>query len=134
MPGFMILGYTSGIYFNATSMIGVIALAGIAVNNSIILLEYLNSFKNSCISIEDALLRAGLTRFRPIVLTTVTTMLGSLTIAGDPVWAGLAYALILGLAVSSSLTLIVFPALYYVINGEKWDMQMQSAEGVKVDC
>lgn len=134
MPGFMILGYTSGIYFNATSMIGVIALAGIAVNNSIILLEYLNSFKNSCISIEDALLKAGLTRFRPIMLTTVTTMLGSLTIAGDPVWAGLAYALILGLGVSSALTLIVFPALYYVINGKKWDMRMHSAEGVKQDC
>ncbi len=134
MPGFMILGFTSGIYFNATSMIGVIALAGIAVNNSIILLEYLNTFKNTCTSVEDALLQAGLTRFRPIMLTTVTTMLGSLTIVGDPVWAGLAFALIMGLAFSSVLTLIVFPALYYVINGKKWDMSMQTADGEKLEC
>ena len=54
------------------------------------------------------------------MLTTVTTTLGSFTIAGDPVWSGLAYAIILGLGVSSVLTIIVFPVLYYVICGKEW--------------
>jgi len=73
----------------STIAIGVIALAGIAVNNSIILLEYLNDLKKEGLALEHALVEAGATRFRPIMLTTVTTMLGSLTIASDPVWAGL---------------------------------------------
>jgi multidrug efflux pump subunit AcrB len=122
LPGFMLLYYTMGIYFTATSMIGVIALAGIAVNNSIILLEYLNSLKSDNYDLEDALIEAGVTRFRPVMLTTVTTILGSLTIAGDPVWAGLAFAIIFGLGVSSILTLIVFPILYYSIKGKEWKL------------
>ncbi len=119
LPGFMVLGWITGEYFTATSMIGVIALAGIAVNNSIILLEYLNSLKGK-LSLEAALVEAGTTRFRPILLTTVTTILGSTTIAGDPVWAGLAYAIIFGLGVSSLLTLIVFPVLFLMIKGRDW--------------
>ncbi|MCP5502599.1 MAG: efflux RND transporter permease subunit [Leptospiraceae bacterium] len=122
LPGFMFLYYVSGIYFTATSMIGVIALAGIAVNNSIILLEYLNSLKSEKVPLEDALIEAGVTRFRPVMLTTVTTVLGSLTIASDPVWAGLAYAIVFGLGISSVLTLIVFPILYYMIKGKEWRM------------
>ena len=121
LPGFMVLGWLGDIYFNATSMIGVIALAGIAVNNSIILLEYLNSLKGTGLGLEEALVQAGMTRFRPIMLTTATTMLGSLTIAGDPVWAGLAYAIVFGLGVSSVLTLIVFPALYQWLDGGEWE-------------
>ena len=120
MPGFMVLGYTIRLYFSATSMIGVIALAGIAVNNSIILLEYLNAHKKEGKILEEAILDAAKTRFRPIMLTTVTTILGSFTIAGDPVWSGLAYAIILGLGVSSILTIIVFPVLYFMICGKEW--------------
>lgn len=120
LPGFLVLGYTIGLYFNATSMIGVIALAGIAVNNSIILLEYLNGLRGSGLTLEEALVQAGLTRFRPIMLTTFTTMLGSLTIAGDPVWSGLAFAIIFGLGVSSVLTLLVFPLLYARLAGKDW--------------
>ncbi|MCB1309001.1 MAG: efflux RND transporter permease subunit, partial [Leptospiraceae bacterium] len=132
LPGFMFLGYATGLYFNATSMIGVIALAGIAVNNSIILLEYLNSLKQTGLSLEEALIEAGTTRFRPILLTTVTTMLGSLTIANDPVWAGLAYAIVFGLGVSSVLTLIVFPVVFYMIKGRDWDAgDSQSKVGKK---
>lgn len=120
LPGFMLLDWTAGIYFTATSMIGVIALAGIAVNNSIILLEYLNDLKKEGYMLEEALIKAGSTRFRPIMLTTVTTMLGSLTIASDPVWAGLAFAIFFGLGVSSILTLLVFPVLYYLLKGRSW--------------
>ncbi len=121
LPGFMILGWVTGEYFTATSMIGVIALAGIAVNNSIILLEYLNSLKATGMAVEAALVQAGTTRFRPILLTTVTTILGSMTIVGDPVWAGLAFAIILGLGVSSVLTLLIFPALFLIVRGNSWD-------------
>lgn len=120
LPGFMVFYHLVGIYFTATSMIGVIALAGIAVNNSIILLEYLNSLKDKNISLEEALFDAGLTRFRPIMLTTITTILGSLTIISDPVWAGLAFALVFGLGVSSILTLLSFPALYKLLKGKQW--------------
>ncbi|MEM7182473.1 MAG: efflux RND transporter permease subunit [Spirochaetota bacterium] len=123
LPGFLFLYYSLGIYFTATSMIGVIALAGIAVNNSIILLEYLNHLKLQNYALKDALLEAGITRFRPVMLTTITTVLGSLTIAGDPVWAGLAYAIIFGLGVSSILTLLLFPVLYYVSMGKSWSQE-----------
>lgn len=115
MPGFLILNFIKGEFFTATSMIGVIALAGIAVNNSIILLEYLNDLKDKDRSINEALIEACVTRLRPIALTTVTTVLGSVTIINDPVWAGLAWAIILGLAVSSALLMIVFPALYQLM-------------------
>jgi multidrug efflux pump subunit AcrB len=118
-PGFMILNFVQGEYFTATSMIGIIALAGIAVNNSIILLEYLQSLKENSVSLIEALVEACATRLRPIALTTITTVLGSMTILGDPVWAGLAWSIVLGLAVSSVLILLVFPVLYYSVHHKK---------------
>ena len=124
MPGFAILGQTIGLYFNATSMIGVIALAGIVVNNAIILLEYLNSLRKEGYTIENALIASCVTRLRPILLTTATTILGSLTIIGDPVWAGLAWSIIFGLSISSALTLIIFPVLYYVFEGKNWNNEI----------
>ncbi|GAB4412237.1 MAG: efflux RND transporter permease subunit [Bacteriovoracaceae bacterium] len=121
MPGFAIMGALNGEYFTATSMIGAIALAGIAVNNAIILLEYINSLKGKGTNIVDALAEATSTRLRPIALTTITTILGSLTIVSDPVWSGLAWAIIWGLGVSSTLILIVFPLLYHIIHAKKWE-------------
>lgn len=120
MPGFAIMGALTGEYFTATSMIGVIALAGIAVNNAIIMLEYINSMKGKASNIIDALTEAAATRLRPIALTTITTVLGSLTIISDPVWSGLAWAIVWGLAVSSTLILIVFPLLYHMVHFKKW--------------
>lgn len=119
-PGFALLSALNGEYFTATSMIGVIALAGIAVNNSIILLEYLNSLKLEEMDLVNALVEACATRLRPIALTTITTMLGSMTILGDPVWSGLAWAIILGLGMSSTLILFVFPLLYYSLGKNSW--------------
>ncbi|MFC1644430.1 efflux RND transporter permease subunit [Patescibacteria group bacterium] len=120
LPGFAILGFVKGIYFNATSMIGVIALSGIVVNNAIILLEYLGDLRKEGMDIKSALLEAGETRFMPILLTSATTILGSLTIISDPVWAGLAWAIALGLSLSSFLTLIIFPILYFIFEEKKW--------------
>jgi multidrug efflux pump subunit AcrB len=112
MPGFAILDYF-GIYFTATSMIGLIALGGIVVNNSIILLEFLQQLKERGLPAKVAIIEACQTRLRPIVLTSLTTILGSLTIANDPVWSGLAWSIVFGLSLSTILTLVIFPVLYY---------------------
>ena len=120
LPGFAFLGFTSGMFFNATSMIGVIALAGIVVNNAIIFLEYLNELKADGWEIKEAIVKTGKTRFLPILLTSMTTILGSLTIVNDPVWAGLAWSIIWGLSLSSFLTLIVFPIIYFIFEKRNW--------------
>ena len=120
MPGFALLGFTKGIFFNATSMIGVIALSGIVVNNAIIFLEYLNELKEKGRPIKEAIVETGETRFLPIVLTSMTTILGSLTIISDPVWAGLAWAIFWGLSISSVLTLVIFPLFYYIFERKDW--------------
>ena len=119
--GFAFLGATKGTYFNATSMIGVIALAGIVVKNAIIYLAYLDELKEKGMAITDALMEAGRVRLLPILLTSLTAILGSLTIIADPVWEGLAWAIIFGLSVSTLLTLIIFPLLYQTFESKKWE-------------
>jgi multidrug efflux pump subunit AcrB len=121
MPGFAILGGTTGLFFNATSMIGSIALSGIVVNNAIMYLEYLNRLKERGYKIEPAIIKAGKTRLLPIMLTSLTTIFGSLTIISDPVWAGLAWAIIFGLSLSVFLTLIIFPIMYYRFQKADWE-------------
>jgi multidrug efflux pump subunit AcrB len=120
IPGFALLFFTNGVYFSATSMIGVIALAGIVVNNAIIFIEYLMQAIPQQASLVNALKEAGATRLRPIVVTSATTVLGTLTIASDPVWAGLAWSIFFGLSLSTGLTLIVFPLLVHEFLGSKW--------------
>ncbi len=101
-----------GVYFSATSMIGAIALGGIVVNNAIILLEFIREKEAEGHDPVTATVEAAQTRLRPILLTTLTTVLGSLTIAGDPVWSRLAWAIVFGLNLSTVLTLVIFPVLY----------------------
>jgi len=120
MPGFALLFILYKVYFSATSMIGVIALAGIVVNNAIIFTEYTLQVSKKQGSLKDSLIEAGTTRARPILLTSITTVLGSLVIASDPVWSGLAWAIVFGLSLSAVLTLIVFPVLIYEFLGESW--------------
>lgn len=120
IPGFALLFFIGRIYFSATSMIGVIALAGIVVNNAIIYMDYVIQIAKNHSSLSEVLLDAGMTRMRPILLTSVTTVLGSLVIASDPVWSGLAWSIVFGLSLSAVLTLIVFPSLVYEYLGEKW--------------
>ncbi len=116
MPGFALIG----VYFSATSMIGVIALAGIVVRNSIILIEFIQDKKEEGMPIEQALIEAGAIRTRPIVLTALAAILGASVIAADPVWSGLAWALIFGMTASTALTLIVIPVVYYVLQRKHW--------------
>ncbi len=125
MPGFAILGKTTGLFFNATSMIGSIALSGIVVNNAIMYLEYLNLLRERGYKIEQAIIKAGKTRLLPIMLTSLTTIFGSLTIISDPVWAGLAWSIIFGLSLSVFLTLIIFPIMYYKFQKSVWEKNTQ---------
>ncbi|NTV41490.1 MAG: efflux RND transporter permease subunit [Candidatus Moranbacteria bacterium] len=121
LVGFAFLGVIKGTFFNATSMIGVIALAGIVVKNAIIYLAYLDELKEQGLELTQALMEAGRVRLLPILLTSLTAILGSLTIITDPVWEGLAWAIIFGLSVSTVLTLIIFPLLYQTFEGKKWE-------------
>lgn len=111
MWGFLLLDTVFGIYLTATALIGFIALIGIVVNNAIMLWEYIASARQDGFPLEEALVEAGGARFRPIVLTTLTTLFGSLTIAADPVWSGLAWSIFFGLSLSTVLTLVIYPTL-----------------------
>jgi multidrug efflux pump subunit AcrB len=109
MPGHALLGAQ----FTATSMIGMIALAGIIVRNSILLVDFINHSRSAGRSAADAVMEACAVRAKPIVLTGVAAMLGALFILDDPIFNGLAVALIFGILVSTVLTLVVIPLLYY---------------------
>ena len=109
MPGHALFGAQ----FTATSMIGMIALAGIIVRNSILLVDFIDGAVRSGYSPEDAVVRAGATRAKPIALTAVAAMLGAVFILSDPIFNGLAISLLFGVFVSTLLTLLVIPVLYY---------------------
>ncbi|HXZ67852.1 MAG TPA: efflux RND transporter permease subunit, partial [Alphaproteobacteria bacterium] len=110
MPGHALLGAQ----FTATSMIGMIALAGIIVRNSILLIDFVNHALAQGRPLSDAVIEAAAVRARPIVLTGIAAMVGGFFILDDPIFQGLAVSLIFGILVSTALTLIVIPVLYYV--------------------
>jgi multidrug efflux pump subunit AcrB len=101
-------------YFTATSMIGVIALAGIVVRNSLLLIDFILENRRAGQSVDAAVLAAGMTRLRPILLTALAIMLGTFVIVFDPVFGGLAVSLIFGTFASTVLTLFVIPLVYLV--------------------
>jgi multidrug efflux pump subunit AcrB len=119
LPGFAILDALNGTFLTATSLIGFIALMGIVVNNAILYLEYFDQLQSRGLDRKTALIEAGQTRLRPILLTSMTTILGTLTIASDPVWSGLAWSIVFGLSLSVIFTLIVFPTLYNLIKPKR---------------
>ena len=106
--------WSTGLFFTATSMIGFIALSGIIVRNSILLVDFINLELESGATLEDAVLKAGAVRFRPIVLTAAALVVGGLVIVLDPIFQGLAVSLMFGVVVSTALTLVVIPLLYYM--------------------
>jgi multidrug efflux pump subunit AcrB len=110
MPGHAMLGAQ----FTATSMIGMIALAGIIVRNSILLVDFINLQVRAGVRFEEAIVASAITRAQPIVLTGLAAMLGAFFILDDPIFNGLAISLIFGISVSTLLTLLVIPVLYYV--------------------
>jgi multidrug efflux pump subunit AcrB len=109
MPGHALLGAQ----FTATSMIGMIALAGIIVRNSILLVDFIRLEVDRGVPLADAIVRSATTRAQPIVLTGLAAMLGAFFILDDPIFNGLAISLIFGILVSTVLTLVVIPVLYY---------------------
>jgi len=98
--------------FNATSMIGFIALAGIVVRNSLLLIDFIQDYRNEGYSLDEAVSEAGAVRFRPILLTALAIIFGSAVMVTDPVFGGLAISLMFGTFASTMLTLIVIPLLY----------------------
>ena len=111
MPGHALLGKQ----FTATSMIGMIALAGIIVRNSILLVDFIQQETARGVPLVEAVIDACAVRAKPIVLTGVAAMLGAFFILDDPIFNGLAISLIFGILVSTVLTLVVIPLLYYVL-------------------
>lgn len=109
MPGHALLGAQ----FTATSMIGMIALAGIIVRNSILLVDFIRQEVDAGVEFQEAVIRAGAVRAKPIALTALAAMLGAFFILDDPIFNGLAVTLIFGILVSTVLTLVVIPVLYY---------------------
>lgn len=121
MPGFWLLnlvggkrigGYQSPVFFTATAMIGMIALGGIVIRNSLVLIEFIQDKLKAGGDLDEAILESGAVRFRPILLTALTTMLGAVPIVFDPIFSGLAWSLIFGLLASTVFTLLVVPATY----------------------
>jgi multidrug efflux pump subunit AcrB len=104
-----------GAFFTATSMIGMIALAGIMVRNGILLIDYLEARLAAGTPLKQAILEAGAVRTRPIALTAGTVVIGAFVILFDPIFEGLAVALITGAIASTILTLIVVPGIYYLV-------------------
>ncbi len=108
LPGHALLGAQ----FTATSMIGMIALAGIIVRNSILLVDFINHAQREGVAIESAIIQSAAVRAKPIILTGLAAMMGAAFILDDPIFNGLAVSLIFGIFVSTILTLIVIPLLY----------------------
>ncbi|MCC5855340.1 MAG: efflux RND transporter permease subunit [Idiomarina sp.] len=123
MPGFWFLNmfaadigrYPNPTLFTATAMIGMIALAGIVVRNALILIEFIQQRLATGCELREALLDAGAARTRPILLTAGTTMLANIVITLDPIFNGLAWAIIFGITASTVFTLFVIPVVYHLM-------------------
>jgi len=109
MPGHALMNAQ----FTATSMIGMIALAGIIVRNSILLVDFINQQLTRGVVLEQAVMQSAVTRAKPIILTALAAMAVAFFILDDPIFKGLAVSLIFGLLISTLLTLIVIPIMYY---------------------
>jgi multidrug efflux pump subunit AcrB len=116
--GIVIGHWLFGAPFTATSMIGFIALAGIIVRNSILLVDFIRHSAGKGRALRDVLLEAGAVRFKPILLTALAAMIGAATILPDPIFQGLAISLLFGLASSTLLTVLVIPAIYVVLRDD----------------
>ena len=111
-PGHWIMGAD----FSATSMVGIIALAGVAIRSSLLIIDFIRENQGQGMALQEAAYQAGVVRARPILLTTLAVILGSAIMLTDPVFGGLAISLIFGTGVSSALTIIIVPVLYYRAN------------------
>jgi multidrug efflux pump subunit AcrB len=112
LAGILPAHWLSGAFFTATSMIGMIALAGIIVRNSILLVDFIELARARGTAVSEAVVEAGLVRARPILLTAAAVVVGGVVMVGDPIFQGLGIAMISGALVATLLTLVVIPLLY----------------------
>ena len=128
MPGFAILnvlwdkpvgGFHNPLFFTATAMIGMIALAGIAVRNAILLIDFIHKNVERGLTLRESLIESGAVRFRAIFLTAGTAILAAIPITLDPIFSGLAWSFIFGLFVSTAFTLLIVPLVYWIVYGRK---------------
>lgn len=110
-----------GAFFTATSFIGMIALAGVMVRNSVLLIDFIEIRLNDGVPLKQAIIDAGAVRTTPILLTTGAVVIGASIILFDPIFQGLAISLVAGAIVSTLLTLIVVPLIYYITERKKWE-------------
>jgi len=126
MPGFWLLNvlvnrpvgpsaYPDPVFFTATAMIGMIALAGIVVRNSVVLIDFITHARQEGLPLREAVIRSVAIRTRPILLTAGTTLLGNWVITLDPIFSGLAWAIIFGILASTLFTLVVVPVVYWLL-------------------
>jgi len=124
MPGFWILnlildrpvgGYPNPVFFTATAMIGMIALGGIVVRNSVVLIDFIGHGQADGLPLREAVVQSVAVRTRPILLTAGTTLLGNWVITLDPIFSGLAWAIIFGIFASTVFTLVVIPVAYWLL-------------------
>ena len=123
MPGHAIMGAQ----FTATSMIGMIALAGIIVRNSILLVDFIELQTAQGLAFKDAVLQSAAVRAQPIALTGLAAMIGAFFILDDPIFNGLAVSLIFGILVSTVLTLVVIPVLYYALFRRRMESRIDAS-------
>ncbi|PWI31596.1 multidrug transporter AcrB [Flavobacteriaceae bacterium LYZ1037] len=117
----IILGHwIMGAFFTATSFIGMIALAGIMVRNSVLLIDFINLRTAEGVPLKEAAIEAGAVRTTPILLTAGTVVIGAFVILFDPIFQGLAISLMGGTIVSTVLTLLVVPLVYYMIEKKNY--------------
>ena len=125
LVGIVLGHWILGAFFTATSFIGMIALAGVMVRNSVLLIDFIEIRLNDGIPIKQAIIDAGAVRTTPILLTTGAVVIGASIILFDPIFQGLAISLVAGAIVSTLLTLIVVPLIYYITERKKWEKEEQ---------
>jgi len=125
LPGHAVFGA----FFSATSMIGFIAGAGIIVRNSIILVDFIELQLKQGISLKEAVISAGVLRFRPMLLTAAAVVVGSSVMLADPIFSGLAISLMFGEVAATALSFFAVPLLYYWVVGRSRVRFIQTSEG-----
>lgn len=121
LVGIVLGHWLLGAFFTATSFIGMIALAGVMVRNSVLLIDFIEIRLHEGIPLKQAIIEAGAVRTTPILLTTGAVVIGASIILFDPIFQGLAISLVFGAIVSTILTLLVVPIIYYVTERKKWE-------------
>jgi len=117
-PGHAIMGAQ----FTATSMIGMIALGGIVIRNSILLVDFIRARQAEGMALAESIIQAGAARTRPIVLTALAAMVGAGVILLDPIFQGMAVSLLFGMFAGTLLTLVVIPLVYYMAYANEKDI------------